>query len=120
MPSFSQRRADTEVILKDGESFVIAGLIDNRVEQEVVKFPGLGSIPILGQLFSSRSTKKTNSELLVLITPHFVKPLSPEEKAKLPEYPIAFLPGSQDEKAKKDGKKAAQFVGPRGEQEPKK
>ncbi len=120
IPALSQRRADTEVILKDGESFVIAGLIDNRVEQEVVKFPGLGSIPILGQLFSSRSTKKTNSELLVLITPHFVKPLSPEEKAKLPEYPIAFLPGSQDEKAKKDGKKAAQFVGPRGEQEPKK
>jgi pilus assembly protein CpaC len=120
IPALSQRRADTEVILKDGESFVIAGLLDNRVEQEIARFPGLGNIPIIGQLFSSRSTKKTNSELLVLITPHFVKPLTPEEKAKLPDYPISFMPSNVDVKAKGTGKKAAQFVGPRGEQEPRK
>jgi len=120
IPALSQRRADTEVILKDGESFVIAGLLDNRVEQEIARFPGLGNIPIIGQLFSSRSTKKTNSELLVLITPHFVKPLTPEEKAQLPDYPISFMPSNVDVKAKGTGKKAAQFVGPRGEQEPRK
>jgi pilus assembly protein CpaC len=120
IPALSQRRADTEVILRDGESFVIAGLLDNRVVQEIARFPGLGNIPILGALFSSRSTKKTNSELLVLITPHFVKPIAADDKAKLLEYPITFLPSSEEVKAKKDGKKAAQFVGPRGEQEPKK
>jgi len=120
IPALSQRRAETEVILKDGESFAIAGLLDNRVVQEIARFPGLGNLPIIGTLFSSRSTKKTNSELLVVITPHFVKPLSPEEKAKLPEFPVAFLPANEDVKTKKDGKKAAQFVGPRGEQEPKK
>lgn len=123
IPALSQRRAETEVVLKDGESFVIAGLIDNRVVEEVSKFPGLGNIPILGQLFSSRSSKKTNTELLVLITPHFVKPLTPDQKAKLPDYPIAFLPSTAEVQAKKDvrknGKKSAQFVGPRGEQEPK-
>jgi pilus assembly protein CpaC len=120
IPALSQRRAETEVILKDGESFVIAGLLDNRVVQEIARFPGLGNIPIIGTLFSSRSTKKTNSELLVVITPHFVKPLSAEEKAQLPEFPVEFLPKYSEVKAKKDGKKAAQFVGPRGEQEPKK
>ena len=123
IPAISQRRAETEVILKDGESFAIAGLIDNRVIEVASKFPGLGNIPILGALFSSRSTKKTNSELLVVITPHFVKPLSPEEKAKLPEFPQSFLPTNAEVKAKKDKKRGGffgHFVGPRGEQEPKK
>lgn len=122
IPALSQRRAETEVILKDGESFAIAGLIDNRVIDEIAKFPGLGNIPILGQLFSSRSLKKSNSELLVVITPHFVKALSPEEKAKLPDFPETFLPSNAEEKAKKDKHRGilSHFVGPRGEQEPKK
>jgi pilus assembly protein CpaC len=121
IPALSQRRADTEVILNDGESFVIAGLLDNRVVEEIARFPGLGNLPIIGSLFSSRSLKKTNSELLVLITPHFVRPLAADEKASLPDFPIPFMvPGEETKKAKKDGRKAAQFVGPRGEQEPKK
>ena len=119
IPAISQRRAETEVILKDGESFAIAGLIDNRVIDEVSKFPGLGNIPILGQLFSSRSTKKSNSELLVVITPHFVKPLTADEKAKMPAFPETFLPTNMEVKAKKKGSRFAHFVGPRGEQEPK-
>jgi pilus assembly protein CpaC len=120
IPALSQRRAETEVVLRDGESFAIAGLLDNRVIEAVSKFPFLGSVPILGQLFSSRSTKKTNSELLVLITPHFVKPIPADEKAKTLDFPITFLPTAAEEKAKKQGRKAAEFVGPRGEQEPKK
>jgi pilus assembly protein CpaC len=129
IPAISTRRADTEVVLRDGESFAIAGLMDNRVNQTLDKVPGIGSIPIIGQLFRSRSVTKTNTELLVLITPHIVKPLSPEEKAKLPDFPVSFLPSNAEEKAKllkKDGDKgtandkgAAEFVGPRGEQEPK-
>ena len=58
IPAITQRRAETEVILKDGESFAIAGLIDNRVVNAVYKIPGLGNIPILGQIFSSRSTQE--------------------------------------------------------------
>lgn len=125
IPAVSTRRAETEVILRDGESFAIAGLIDNRVVEQLNRVWGLGDIPVLGQLFRSRSTKKTMDELLVVITPHFVKPLSPDERAKMPDMTAAFLPTVAEEKAKKDAKKnkkAAQdpaFVGPRGHQEPK-
>jgi pilus assembly protein CpaC len=128
IPAISQRRAETEVVLRDGESFAIAGLIDNRVTQLVDKIPALGSVPILGRLFQSRSTQKSTTELLVVITPHFVKPLTPEEKAKLPDMPVTFQPTVEQEKSKK-GKKSSQtpaptagqpeFVGPRGQQIPK-
>jgi len=131
IPALSQRRADTEVILKDGESFAIAGLIDNRVVETVDSILGLGSIPILGKLFRSRSTQKSTDELLVLITPHFVKPLTPAEKAKFPDMPETWLPTVVEEKSKhsKKGDKTAapsssvasqpEFVGPRGQEIPK-
>jgi pilus assembly protein CpaC len=128
IPALSQRRAETEVILKDGESFAIAGLIDNRVIQTMFKVPGFGSIPILGQLFRSRTSQKTTDELLVVITPHFVRPLGKDEQAKLPEMPISFQPTVAEEQAKKGKKGAkkkadasgqAEFAGPRGHQEPK-
>ena len=124
------------MILKDGESFAIAGLIDNRVTDVIDKVPGIGDIPILGKLFRSHSTQKSTDELLVVITPHFVRPLSPEEKAKLPDMPSAFLPTVAEQNARKHkrGKtpgaksggdpggnpgKDAEFVGPRGQQIPK-
>ena len=121
IPALTTRRAETEVVLKDGESFAIAGLIDNRVVQAVSKIRGLGDIPVLGQLFRSRSTSKTNNELLVVITPRFVRPLSPDEKAKLPDTVVPYMPTVEQEKAKKKKKdaKKPEFVGPRGHQEPK-
>jgi pilus assembly protein CpaC len=129
IPALSQRRAETEVVLKDGESFAIAGLIDNRVAEIVDKVPGIGNLPILGRLFQSRSTQKSTSELLVVITPHFVRPLSAEEKAKMPDMPVTFLPTVEAEKSKKKGKGSKapsggtdgqpEFVGPRGQQIPK-
>jgi pilus assembly protein CpaC len=123
IPALSQRKMDTEVELKDGETFAIAGLLDNRVQQTIEKLPGFGDIPIIGYLFSSRSTKKTNTELLVLITPHFVKPIPAGEKPKMIDFPVNFLPTAEDMKAKQDArdakKKGAEFVGPHGEQEPK-
>ena len=128
IPALSQRRAETEVILKDGESFAIAGLIDNRVIETLSKVPGLGDLPVLGKLFRSRSTQKSTDELLVVVTAHFVKPLSPEEKAKLPEMPATFLPaalpaGARKSKAGNTGTpttvKDPEFVGPRGQQIPK-
>jgi len=128
IPAISQRRAETEVVLRDGESFAIAGLLDNRVVQAINKVPWLGDVPVLGQLFRSRSTRKSTDELLVVITPHFVRPLSPGEKAKLPEFPEEFLPTVSQDPAKKQrkqpppgatGQGKAEYVGPRGYQEPK-
>jgi len=127
IPALSQRRAETEVILKDGESFAIAGLINDQVTEVIDKFPILGSLPIIGRLFTSRSTQKSKDELLVVITPHFVKPLSAEEKAKLPDMPASFLPDIPAKKKKgKDKQPPAtpsdkpEFVGPSGQQPPKK
>jgi pilus assembly protein CpaC len=118
IPAISQRRAETEVILKDGESFAIAGLIDNRVIDVMDKIPALGDIPILGRIFRSRSKQKSADELLVVVTPHFVRPLTPQQKAELPPMPETFLPAVPDEK-NKNGKSKPEFVGPRGQQIPK-
>jgi pilus assembly protein CpaC len=126
IPAVATRRAETEVVLKDGETFAIAGLIDNRVIQVMNKLPYLGDVPIVGNLFKSRSTKKTQDELLVVITPRFVKPLPPGEAAKLPTTIEDFLPSSTEERAKKDGKgskktkseKKPAVVGPSGHQKP--
>ncbi len=72
IPAIASRRAETEVVLRDGESFAIAGLIDNRVITQLSKVRGIGDIPIIGQLFRSRTARKTSDELLVVITPRFV------------------------------------------------
>jgi len=75
VPAISTRRAETEIELKDGQSFGIAGLIDHRAQAQLNKIPGIGDIPILGQLFRSRSVNRSNTELLVMVTPHIVDPL---------------------------------------------
>jgi pilus assembly protein CpaC len=127
IPALVTRRAETEVVLKDGESFAIAGLIDNRVLQTMARIRGLGDIPILGQLFRSRSTKKTTDELVVVITPKFVRPVAPDEKVDLPAMLESFQATSREIKALKDakgkGKKPSgkpQTVGSSGYQEPDK
>src|SRR5207247_3511199 len=79
IPAITTRKAETEVDLHEGESFAIAGLIDNRVTQVINKIPGIGDMPILGHLFRSSIKQKSNSELLVLITPSFVKHFGPGE-----------------------------------------
>jgi pilus assembly protein CpaC len=130
IPALSQRNTDTEVILKDGESLVIAGLLDNRVTENLVKIPWLGDVPILGQLFKSRQTKKSSSELLVVITPRVAQPIPPGDQAQLPAFVEPFLKSSAEVKAMKDkalaektakkkkDTKDPEFVGPRGHQEP--
>ncbi len=98
IPALSTRRADTEFELQDGQSFVIAGLIDNRVTNLANKIPGLGDIPILGNFFRSKNTQKNNAELMVLCT---VKKVAPDAKPPAgPNYPVPFLDNS-----KFDGKK---------------
>ncbi|MGA9388840.1 MAG: type II and III secretion system protein family protein [Candidatus Sulfotelmatobacter sp.] len=74
VPALSTRKAETEFELRDGQSFMIAGLIDNRVTDIWNKVPGLGDIPILGAFFKSKSAQKSNSELMVLCTVHRISP----------------------------------------------
>ncbi len=115
IPAISTRQAETEVDLRDGESFAIAGLIDNRVTSTVDKVPILGQIPILGKFFSSRSQEKTNTELLMVVTPRFVHPMPVGEKPPMPKYPTDFI--DKYNPSKEPGKKG-QFVGPRGHEDP--
>jgi pilus assembly protein CpaC len=75
IPALSSRRAETEIELKDGQSFGIAGLLDHRAQVQMSKFPGIADIPVLGQLFRSRSVNRSNSELLVMVTPRIVDPV---------------------------------------------
>jgi pilus assembly protein CpaC len=99
IPAISTRKADTEFELQDGQSFIIAGLMDNRVTNIANKIPGLGDIPILGNFFKSKSAQKSNSELMVLCTVHRISPSV--EAPKGPAMPVPNL-----DKSKFDGKKA--------------
>src|SRR5579863_2443733 len=98
VPALSTRKAETEFELQDGQSFVIAGLIDNRVTDIYNKIPGLGDIPILGAFFRSKSLQKSNSELMVLCTVHRVSPST--ETPTLPKDPKPFMDKSQFDKPK--------------------
>jgi pilus assembly protein CpaC len=75
VPALTVRRASTVIELADGQSFAIAGLLSDTVREVVSKFPLLGDIPILGALFRSSSFQKQETELIILVTPHLVKPL---------------------------------------------
>jgi pilus assembly protein CpaC len=73
IPALATNRAESEMDLRDGQSFAIAGLLDNRVTELLEKIPGIGSIPILGKLFQSRSITKSKNELLIVVTPRIVQ-----------------------------------------------
>jgi pilus assembly protein CpaC len=75
VPALTTRRVSTVVELADGQSFAIAGLLDESVRESISKFPLLGDIPILGALFRSVSFQKSETELVIIVTPHLVKPL---------------------------------------------
>lgn len=74
LPALTTRRAETTVELGSGQSFAIAGLLQNTSNDLVRKMPGLGDVPVLGQLFRSRDFQKNQSELVIIVTPYLVKP----------------------------------------------
>jgi pilus assembly protein CpaC len=76
IPALTVRRAETTVELGSGQSFVLAGLLQHTLEQDISKVPGLGDIPILGQLFRSQRFQKNETELVIIVTPYLVKPAS--------------------------------------------
>lgn len=94
IPGLSTRRVDTEVELRNGQSFVIAGLLNNQITEQLSRMPGLANIPLLGKLFQSRNISKSNSELLILVTPELVSPILAGQKTPTLAMPRPFLEGT--------------------------
>ena len=84
IPALITRRAETDVELRDGQSFAIAGLLNNISQYDHASVPVLSAIPIFGHLFRSRAERAEEEELMVLITPRLVQPLEPDEVPPLP------------------------------------
>jgi pilus assembly protein CpaC len=93
IPALTTRRAQTDVELRDGQSFVIAGLLDNISQEDRTAIPILSRLPIIGHLFKSKAERAAQTELMVLITPRLVRPLDPDEVPPLPTRFKPFLPG---------------------------
>ena len=91
VPSLTTRRTEVEVELRDGQTFAVAGLLDNTVTETMSKIPGLGDIPILGLLFRSQAYQKNQTELVVMITPHIVRADSAGVSPRLPDLVTPFL-----------------------------
>jgi pilus assembly protein CpaC len=92
LPAIATRHAETTVELRNGQSFGIAGLLDQRTTALYSKVPGIGDIPVLGLLFRSKSISKTNSELVVIVTPSIIDPAAAENAVpELPKAPTAPL-----------------------------
>ena len=81
IPSLTTRRAETTVELASGQSFAIAGLIQDKTRQAASKLPGLGDIPILGALFQSDRFERNETELVIIVTPYIVRPVDPDQVA---------------------------------------
>jgi pilus assembly protein CpaC len=81
VPSLTTRRTETTVDLASGQSFAIAGLLQNNVNQSINKFPGLGNVPVLGALFRSDKFERNESELVIIVTPYIVRPTSNQRLA---------------------------------------
>jgi len=92
VPALTTRWAQTDVELRDGQSFAIAGLLNNVSQQDKSSIPILSQLPIIGNLFKAKADRAERTELMVLITPRLVRPLDPDEVPALPTRPRPFLP----------------------------
>jgi pilus assembly protein CpaC len=109
IPGLSTRRAETNVELAEGQSFVVAGLLDNRETEALNKIPVISSIPILGDLFKSKTMNRNQTELVLLVTPEITAPLGPNDPKPSIAFPKEFLkrlePGDLKPAAAKNAKK---------------
>ena len=114
VPGITTRRVNTEVELKDGQTFIIGGLLDKQITDEFQKIPFLGDIPILGKLFQSEQKTKNNTELLVMVTPEIVAPIpvgTPRPDLKYPD-PNFIPPNSNIPMHQPDAKTADNTLPP--------
>jgi pilus assembly protein CpaC len=103
LPSMATRRVDTTVQLQDGQTFAVAGLIKNNVNEALTKFPGLGEVPVMGALFRSTEFQTDQTELMFLVTPRLVKPITgpvtlPTDNHVVPTRADVILMGSGEGK----------------------
>lgn len=91
IPAISTRRADTQVVLRSGQSFAISGLLDKRTTDSMSKTPGIANLPILGVLFKSKAVTRSTSELVVIVTPTVVEPLSETSTPNEPQPVRPFM-----------------------------
>ena len=91
IPALSTRRTETELELRNGQTFAIAGLLNNTLNSTLQKIPGIGDIPILGQLFRSKAAQKDRTELVVMITPEILRTESPGVTDALPRMNEPYL-----------------------------
>jgi pilus assembly protein CpaC len=91
VPGLQTRRAETNVELSEGETFAIAGLLDNRDREIFAKIPGISSVPIIGNLFKNKQTSKSSTELIMLVTPEITMPLGPKDPKPEIAFPYEFV-----------------------------
>ena len=96
IPALSTRKVSTEVELSSGQTFAIAGLLDKRVTDSFEKMPLIGDLPILGKFFQSKRTTRSNTELLVIVTPELVRPVAEGVSDLNLSFPKPFLPSSPE------------------------
>jgi pilus assembly protein CpaC len=100
IPALSSRKMETNIELGEGQSFVIAGLVDKQLTETMSKIPVLSSLPILGNLFKSKEFDRNDTELIVMVTPEITMPLQPGDAKPMPPMPRPFLvpvtPGSRE------------------------
>jgi pilus assembly protein CpaC len=84
IPALTTRYAQTEVELRDGQSFAVAGLLNTMGQEDKAAIPILSQIPIIGHIFKSRAQRTEQTELMVIVTPRLVRPLNPDEVPPLP------------------------------------
>ena len=91
IPALATRRAETNVELAEGHTFVVAGLMDRRETSAMTKLPFISSIPVFGSLFKSKIENKNNTELVMLVTPEITEALGPNDPKPEPYFPKDFL-----------------------------
>ena len=103
IPGFVVRRARTMVDLKSGQSFMIAGLLQSQNDTGTQRIPGLGKLPVLGNLFSSKAYQRRETDLVIIITPYLVQPIDPSKKVRTPmddtkaPKPLDYFLGEREE-----------------------
>ena len=104
IPAISTRKADTQVVLRSGQTFAISGLLDKRTTDEFSSTPGIASIPILGQLFKSKSVNHSTQELMVIVTPTIIDPITDTAYPLQPKLPVVTLDPQKFDKSVPEAK----------------
>ena len=107
IPALSTRRMETHIELGVGQSFVIGGLIDHRVSESMAKIPGLSHIPLLGAIFKSRNESRSNTELIVMVSPEITNPIDAADSKPQITFPREFLNSPRFDGQAKDKTKPA-------------